>query len=74
MRLSKKAIRKISNRKSALKIALAVNYGEQWVRNLIAKNQDNGPLTMAAAIKAISEDTGLSQNEILEPETIGAEK
>lgn len=66
MKLSKKAKSKIDNQTSRLRIALALGFSETWVRGLISKNRDNGPLTTAAALKVIREETGFSDDEILE--------
>lgn len=47
-------------------MALALGFTETWVRGLLAKNKENGPLTTIAAIKVIQQETGLTQSEILE--------
>lgn len=54
---------------SRLRLALALNCSEQWIIKLMEKNQPNGPLTLIAALNAISEETGLTQDEILEADS-----
>lgn len=66
MKLTEKAIAAISTREIVLKLALALGFTEVWIHRLIQKNKENGDLTTAAALKVISEETGLSQVEILE--------
>lgn len=51
---------------SRLRLALAVGCSEQWIIKLMDKNQPNGPLTLIAALNVLSEETGLTQDEILE--------
>lgn len=72
MKLSKKAISKISNRESILNLALALGFTEIWINKLIEANKDNGPLTTIKAINTIQEDTGLTQEEILVAEKTAA--
>jgi hypothetical protein len=66
MRVSKKAIRKIDNQSTRLKLAQVIPCSETWVRVLIKKNKPNGPLTTIAAVGVITEVTGLDQSEVLE--------
>lgn len=70
MKLTNAAIGKLSDRMLAIKIAVALKFSEQWMQRVIAKNKENGPLTTAMAIAIIKEDTGLTEEEILEQETI----
>lgn len=72
MKLSKKAIKCIKNRPLMLKVALALNFSEQWMMVLIKRNNDNSPLTTVVAVQIIQAETGLSQAEILEGEAISA--
>lgn len=76
MRLSEKTISAINNKTFHSKLALALDFTDTWVRVLIAKNKENGPLTTIKAIQLIQEETGLSHEEILEvepePEKAGA--
>lgn len=65
MKLTKQAIGSI-NQEVRLKLALALAFSEYWVGKLIEYNKDNGPLTTAAALKVLREETGLSDDEILE--------
>lgn len=65
MKITKKALSKINNQTARLRIALALGFSETWVRGLIDKNKDNGPLTTAAALQVIREETGLVDSEIL---------
>lgn len=66
MKISEKAISQINTQTGRLKIALALGFSETWVRGLIDKNRNNGPLTTAAALKVIRQETGLTEKEILE--------
>lgn len=65
MKLSKQAISKI-DRQLKLRLAMELEFTEFWMTKLIKKNRSNGPLTTAAAIRVISEATGLSEDKILE--------
>ena len=66
MKLSKAAIEQISDRKVLLQIALSLDFSEQWMRRVIENNKDNGPLTTALALRVIREETGLTDEQILE--------
>lgn len=68
MKLSNTAIERISDRKVLLQIALALNFSEQWMRRVIENNKNNGPLTTALALQVIREETGLTDDQILEEE------
>jgi hypothetical protein len=73
MKLSKKAIKFLKNdRMLMLKVALALDFSEQWILVLIKRNGNNGPLTTIKAVQTIQEETGLNQAEILEDESVGA--
>lgn len=72
MKLSKKALKGIKNQPARLKLALAMGFSEQWINKCIDANKQNGPLTTATALKAIREETGLTDSEILEEETAKA--
>lgn len=65
MKLSEQAKGKIT-RKAVLALALEFGFTELWINKLIEKNKENGILTTAKAVQIISEETGLSQDEILE--------
>ncbi len=66
MKLSNIALEQISERKVILKLALALDFTEQWMRRVIENNKDNGPLTTAKALQVIKLETGLTDKEILE--------
>lgn len=68
MRLSEKAIELIDNKTIHSKLALALNFTDTWIRGLVSKNKDNGPLTTMKAIEVIREETGLTDEDILERE------
>lgn len=53
-----------------LKLAIALKFTEFWVNQLVEKNKVNGPLTTHASTKVISEETGLTDSEILEDEIL----
>lgn len=54
----------INNKKSRLRIALALNVTEQAIRNAIKYKRD--VLTKKAALDIILEETGLTEEEIFE--------
>lgn len=66
MKLTKRALRKLDNKNSKLKLALALGFSEQWAVKLLSQNKPNGPLTTISAINFIEQETGLKQEEILE--------
>jgi hypothetical protein len=70
MRLSKLAILAVRGACPGIikDLAVAIGVSEPSVYKYIQENNDN--LTKAAGIKVISEYTGLSQEDILEVETI----
>lgn len=71
MKLTQTIIGKLtSDRTMRLKVAVALNFSEQWTDRLITANKDNGPLTTAKSIKVIREETGLEDSQILEEETV----
>jgi len=75
MKVSKVAITAITeDRKTLLAVVLALGFTEQWTRRLLEKNKSNGPLTTAKALEVIRQETGLTDEEILEREeaTTGA--
>ncbi len=71
MQISKKAIKKLTPA-SMLKLALALNCSEQWIKRLVKANKPNGPLTTYSAVSVIRENTGLTDNEILIGESVNA--
>lgn len=74
MKLSKKALKFLKDRNLMLKVAIALDYTEQWMLVLIKRNYPNGPLTTIKALQIIQTETGLTQAEVLEEESIGALK
>lgn len=60
----------LANRTHRLKLADGLGFTEVWIDRLIAANKENGPLTTAKSLKVIREETGLSDSEILEEETV----
>jgi len=74
MKLSNIALERISDRKVLLQIALSLDFSEQWMRRVIENNKDNGPLTTALALRVIREETGLTDEQILEEEKQTAAK
>lgn len=67
MILSTTAIQSI-DRKVQRKLAAELDFTEYWVGKLLEANKSNGPLTLAASIKVIREETGLTDPQILEEE------
>jgi phage repressor protein C with HTH and peptisase S24 domain len=70
MKLTQRAIDGLSEREAKLKLALALSFTELWINKIIGANKDNGPLTTAKALQVIREETGLSDQEILEEDSI----
>jgi hypothetical protein len=68
MKLTRKAIKGIKDQTVRLKLAIGLGFSEQWINRVIAANKSNGPLTTAIALKVIKEETGLTDQEILEEE------
>ncbi len=67
MKLTNKAIDNIyENRDLRFELAMELDRSEESIRKYARDNEDNGDLTKAAAIKIISEKTGLKTEEILE--------
>lgn len=64
MRLTKNALALINTSKARMLIAIALDCSEMSVRRYIDSNDDN--LTKAAALQVIREETGLTDQEILE--------
>lgn len=65
MKLTPHALQRLDNLNVRLALALKLQFSETWIRSLIIKNKDNGPLTTAVALKVIQNETGLSESEIL---------
>jgi hypothetical protein len=72
MKLSQKALQTINTQSTRLSIALTVPCSETWVRVLIKRNKENGPLTTVAVLKVIRRETGLTDDEILEVKEVQA--
>lgn len=71
MKLTQKAIKAVkSSTPTKLRIALELDITEQWVNESLLRNKENGPLTTVAALRIITNDTGLSQQEILEGDDV----
>lgn len=70
MKLTQTAIQRLlSDRAFRLKVAVALDFGEQWTDRLISANKSNGPLTTIKALQVIREELELTDSEILEEET-----
>lgn len=65
MKLSKKALAKLSDNELRLKLALRLGFTEAWIRRVVKANKSNGPLTTKAALLVIAEETRLTEDEIL---------
>lgn len=65
MVLTQTVLEKINTVSTRIKIAGAMGVGEQTIINNIKWNKDDGPLTKATALKIISQETGLSIDQIL---------
>ncbi len=67
MKLTKKAREIIWDMSIRMKIALAMTCSDATIKRWIHDNDDN--LTKAAALAVIKQETGLTEDEILEPVT-----
>lgn len=47
------------------RLALELDYSQQSIENWLSENEHDGKLTTATALKIISEETGLTQDQIL---------
>lgn len=72
MKLKKKALAEINNPRTRSLLALGLGHTEQWIIQLIKRNDANGTLTTMAAINIIKEETKLSEKDILEQEPVTA--
>lgn len=72
MKLTRKAIKAIDKQDIRLKLALALGFSEQWIIKVIGANKANGPLTTAASLKVVRQETGLTDSEILNEERVSA--
>jgi len=70
MKLRQKILTNLAaDRPFRLKVAVALDFSEQWIDRLIDANKDNGPLTTAKALQIIREELGLTDFEILEEDS-----
>lgn len=72
MILTEKALTAINNTDTRLRLAIGLGFTETWVRELIAQNKPNGPLTTFKAMQVIRKETGLVDREILVDESVAA--
>jgi predicted transcriptional regulator len=72
MRLSKTAILALrgTDQETKERIAKAIGVSTPTIYRYIQANEINGQLTKAAAVKKISEETGLSNDQVLEEDTV----
>jgi hypothetical protein len=64
MKLTKKALKKLTGQRTLSRLALALETSEMSIRRYIKSNHPN--LTRASALQVIREETGLTNDEILE--------
>jgi hypothetical protein len=69
MKIRKRVLQKLANNRGYAIIMLALNCSHSSARDYIKNNKDD--LTKAAALKAIREELGLTDEQILEPELMG---
>jgi hypothetical protein len=73
MKLAQHVINNLKNNKRArARLQLALDRSEYRINDYIKDNESNGELTKAIALQVIKEETGFSDDEILEadPETV----
>lgn len=73
MKLTAKAI-SLLTQVIRLKLAAALGFTELWINRLVDANKENGPLTTAKALQVIREETGLSDDQILEEDAVEVNK
>lgn len=66
MKISEKALQKLQSRKGKAALMGALGFSEVWITKVLNTNKSNGPLTTAAALRVIEQETGLPMTEILE--------
>lgn len=64
MKLTKSVLKEINIPKTRMKLGLALDCSERTIARYIDEGSDN--LTKAAALKVIREETGLTDEQILE--------
>lgn len=69
MKLTQKALQAIHNPAVRRELTVALKCTDQTIIRYINRNEDNGDLTKAAALKVIREVTDLKEEDILEEET-----
>lgn len=74
MKLSTIALDQINKTPTRLKLALELGCTERWISRLIKDNETDGDLTKASAIRVIREETGLTDDQILEAEPVNEAK
>lgn len=74
MKLSQLALQKINTTQVRLRLAMQFDCTERWISQLIKENDTDGDLTKASALNIIREQTGLTDEEILETEAATAGK
>lgn len=72
MKLTKAAIDAILEHTPAIKqeLAMTLTCSEGTINRHLRENQDNGDLTKVAALQVIRQRTGLSDEQILEEDTV----
>jgi hypothetical protein len=70
MRLTEQAIKAINNKSIRPLLALTLGKSEMSIIRYIGANEENGMLTTAAALKVVTEQTGLKLEKILIDEAI----
>ncbi|MEJ7610631.1 MAG: hypothetical protein WKF88_05565 [Ferruginibacter sp.] len=70
MRLTDKAINAINKQDIRPWITLELGCSEDSTKRYIKANESNGPLTTAGALSVIRDKTGLTDDELLERESI----
>jgi hypothetical protein len=70
MTLSPLAIAKINTSDTRLKLALRLHVTEKSIIDYIKSNKNNGSLTKVSALIVIKEETGLTEEEILNEEPL----
>lgn len=66
MKISEKALQNLQSRQAKAALMGVLGFSEVWISKVIKANKPNGPLTTAAALKVIEQETGLKAKEILE--------
>lgn len=71
MKIKQGVLDKVDNTQSRTRIAVDLKVGEQTIAYQMRLNADNGRLTKMDALMAISKESGIPVDKLLEAEPVG---